>query len=82
MYQPNVDPFAIERAEGEILHHLVGINSATTFTGFCSLHDQQLFKPIDTELLLPTPEQVFLLHYRALCRELYVKNELSPQTAR
>lgn len=73
VYQWNFDPFEIEKQQGKVLHQLVGINSATTFTGFCSSHDQQLFKPIDTGSLLPSQEQVFLLHYRAICRELYVK---------
>lgn len=73
VYQPNADPFAIKNAHGEILHHLVGIQLATTFTGFCQVHDHQLFKPIDEANLQPTLDQVFLLHYRALCRELYVK---------
>jgi hypothetical protein len=73
VYQWNLDPFEIQKRDGTVQHTLVGINSATTFTGFCSKHDQQLFKPIDIGSLLPTKEQAFLLHYRALCRELYVK---------
>jgi hypothetical protein len=73
VYQWNLDPFEIQKREGAVQHDLVGINSATTFTGFCSRHDQQLFRAIDIGNLLPSKEQAFLLHYRALCRELYVK---------
>jgi hypothetical protein len=73
VYQPNVDPYAIAREEGVISHQLVGVNLATTFSGFCSRHDHELFKLIDCDISRPTHEQLFLLHYRALCRELYVK---------
>ncbi|HEY4930302.1 MAG TPA: SEC-C domain-containing protein [Terriglobales bacterium] len=73
VYQPNSDPFEIAKGYGKIRHSLVGINSATTFTGFCGTHDNALFKPIDEGNLLLTKEQALLLHYRALCRELYVK---------
>ncbi len=73
VYQGDANPFAIEKRRGKIKPVLVQINSATTFTGFCKSHDNALFKPIDEGNLAPTREQVFLLHYRALCRELYVK---------
>jgi hypothetical protein len=52
----------------------VGINDATTFPGLCAEHDTSLFLPIDTQsLVAPTPEQLFLLSYRAVLRELYAK---------
>ncbi len=73
VYQPDSNPFQIEKRAGTIKHRLTGIGAATTFTGFCSTHDAQLFKPIDEGSLIPTKEQLFLMHYRALCRELYVK---------
>lgn len=73
VYQPNSNPFEIEKRKGTIKHTLVGINLATTFTGFCSPHDSALFRPIDEGSLTPSREHGFLLHYRALCRELYVK---------
>jgi hypothetical protein len=81
VYQPNIDPFAIVRSDGEIEHHLVYIATATTFTGFCGLHDAQLFRPIDTSSLKPTREQAFLFHYRAICRELYVKRPTLESTS-
>jgi hypothetical protein len=73
VYQLNTNPFAIQKSQGEPQLKLENIAAATTFTGFCSSHDHQLFKPIDQGSLSPTREQAFLLHYRALCRELYVK---------
>lgn len=73
VYQLDTNPFSIKKTEGEPQLVLEYIRSATTFTGFCSLHDSSLFRPIDEGKLTPTIEQAFLLHYRALCRELYVK---------
>jgi hypothetical protein len=73
VYQLEVNPFAIHRNQGRVALKPTKIASATTFTGFCSPHDNRLFDPIDKGNLSPTNEQVFLLHYRALCRELYVK---------
>jgi hypothetical protein len=73
VYQGNANPYQISKTGGQIKHSLVGINLATTFTGFCSQHDNALFQPIDEGNLVPTNEQTFLLHFRALCRELYVK---------
>ncbi len=78
VYQPNGNPFRLLKDSGQITHQLVGIGDATTFTGFCSEHDALVFKPIDQGELTPTPEQGFLLHYRALCRELYVKRAALP----
>lgn len=73
VYQLDTNPFAIHRNRGRADLKLMKIASATTFTGFCSPHDNTLFDPIDKGNLSPTGEQAFLLHYRALCRELYVK---------
>ncbi len=50
---------------------LISVSKASTFTGFCSVHDAELFRPIETQPLLETPEHAFLLHYRAVCREFF-----------
>ena len=50
---------------------LCGINRASTFTGFCSGHDNEIFLPLEKFVFSGTPEQCFLLGYRALARELY-----------
>jgi hypothetical protein len=52
---------------------LVGLNKASTFTGFCKVHDSGLFAPLETKPFQPTNEQLFLLAFRALARELYGK---------
>ncbi len=52
----------------------VGVRDATTFPGLCNEHDTSLFREIETRsLIAPTTEQLFLLSYRAVLRELYAK---------
>lgn len=51
----------------------VGINNATTFSGFCGKHDTELFRPLECAGFSFTRRQIALLGYRAICRELYLK---------
>jgi hypothetical protein len=54
----------------------IGRNLATTFEGFCSTHDTNLFLPIDTEPFDVTDQQqLFLYAYRAVVRELHSSME-------
>lgn len=63
---------ASSRGVAPSLDH-VGRNQATTFTGLCSAHDQQLFGDVDRlPLDLHDPRVLFLLAYRAVLREYYV----------
>ncbi len=55
---------------------LVGINKASTFTGFCSEHDRSIFAPLENKPFMATPEQCFLLSYRALAREIFTKQAM------
>jgi hypothetical protein len=62
----------------------VGVNDVTTFTGFCSYHDNRVFGPIEKGSFTPTPETLFLYAYRTLCGRLYVAKyriELARATA-
>jgi hypothetical protein len=53
---------------------LIGKSKATTFTGLCSKHDAELFRPIDTNLFHQNnSEQLFLIAYRSILRELHAK---------
>ena len=61
------------KKNGLIEPELVGINKASTFTGFCKLHDTELFSPIENQSFNKSKEQIFLLSYRALARELFGK---------
>jgi hypothetical protein len=50
----------------------VGRNDASTFSGFCSEHDAKLFLAIDNHPFNSNnPEQLFLLAYRSVARELH-----------
>lgn len=54
----------------------VGRNQASTFPGFCGRHDTEIFKPIDTKpLSLVDAEQLFLIAYRSVTRELHTVME-------
>lgn len=53
---------------------LRGTGQVSTFSGFCSKHDQELFAPIDNLDYSPeNPEQEFLFAYRTIARYHYYK---------
>ena len=63
-YHPTSTPFPDFRA--------VGRNMATTFEGLCAEHDGEIFRRIDADALNTSDqEQLFLLAYRAVTRELH-----------
>ncbi len=64
---------AVIKNKGNLTLEKRGINKISTFLGFCKKHDNDFFKLIDNEALLPTNHQIFLYAYRSLCRELFVK---------
>lgn len=51
----------------------IGINQASTFSGFCRRHDDELFKPIESSDYDIGNFETLLFGYRAVCRELYTK---------
>ena len=51
----------------------IGIGQASTFTGFCAWHDNELFAPLEKRPFEALPIQIALLGYRAICYELYMK---------
>lgn len=54
----------------------IGRNEASTFPGFCSQHDAEIFRELDTKRLdLSDEEQLFLLAYRSITRELHATME-------
>jgi hypothetical protein len=58
---------------GRLQPQLVGVRRASTFTGFCSFHDNSIFSKIESQAFRASPEQCFLLAYRALARDIYNK---------
>lgn len=71
-FVPSFENF--KKNNGLIVPELCGVNKASTFTGFCTNHDDALFGPIEKQNFVGKPEQCFLLAYRALARETYTKS--------
>jgi len=63
----------ISKRKGSLLLEKIGINQASTFTGFCSKHDNDLFELIEKGIFSETKEECFLHAYRALCKEYFTK---------
>lgn len=56
--------------------HRRGWKKASTFLGFCNNHDTTVFSPLESDPFTASPEQLFLLAYRAHCHELYQKRSV------
>ena len=70
-FVPSVQAFAVE---GDMLTpELVGISRVSTFTGFCGHHDKELFAPVKDEPIVFSHKQCFLLGYRSMARETFLK---------
>ena len=67
----------LRKHEGEFVPQLLGVNQASTFAGFCSAHDNDIFEPLEKKKFTGTQEQCFLLAYRALAKEIYTKTAAS-----
>ena len=63
----------LRKSDGRPGWKRIGTNQVSTFPGFCGVHDNELFEPIDNAPLAPNSQQVFLYAYRCLCREYFVK---------
>lgn len=59
--------------KGRLYPEKIGINQASTFTGFCAYHDRTLFSCIENIIFSGTPEQCFSLMFRSLAKEIYAK---------
>lgn len=55
----------------ELILKKVHINNATTFKGFCSKHDNILFKDIDNNPNIKNPKEIFLQSYRSICKSVF-----------
>lgn len=73
VYGHKLDLGGIDKTGGRVAPKLIGIGDASTFTGFCDRHDSQLFKPLEDDAFHATQEQLALLGFRALCRDLMAK---------
>jgi hypothetical protein len=56
----------------ELNYKKIGRNKATTFTGLCGKHDQEIFREIDAKPIdIENQSQLLLLAYRSVLRELH-----------
>ncbi|CED58353.1 Putative uncharacterized protein [Moritella viscosa] len=61
--------------KGKLECEIDGIGKASTFFGFCKKHDTELFSPIENYYFKDCEEHAQLMGYRAVCRELYAKED-------
>jgi len=61
------------KTRGKYQAKKIGINEASTFTGFCATHDNSLFAPLESSAYTGTREQNFLMFFRAWSHELHSK---------
>lgn len=73
VYSHKLSMKELDRTWGKINFKLVGINNASTFPWFCSYHDKIIFSPLEDQEFTWSIEQLLLLAYRWLVKEIYNK---------
>lgn len=73
VYGFKFDLLKLDKSEGALEPELIGINKASTFTGFCSFHDRELFSSFENHPFSIDKKQIFLIGYRSVAREYYAK---------
>lgn len=64
----------IEKREGQIDMAKIGVGKASTFPGFCSHHDTELFRPVEQADSVLDAWNGFLLSFRAVTYEVATKD--------
>jgi len=59
--------------DGVLIPERIGINQASTFKGFCSVHDKELFSCVEDREFIGDEDQCLALMYRSVAKELYAK---------
>jgi hypothetical protein len=67
-------PTDLAQNGGKISPKEFGINQFSVLNCFCAGHDKSLFQPIEDEPLRFSPQQIALLHFRAMALEFYKKS--------
>jgi hypothetical protein len=73
VYGCEPDMFQMDRLSGQLELKSIGVHDASTFRGFCGKHDQALFEPVEKHPFTGTREQVVLLTFRSVAREVWEK---------
>ncbi len=63
----------LNKANGKILPIKMGVRQASTFFGFCSKHDREIFSCLENADFEANAEQVGVLAFRTVSKELYLK---------
>ncbi|MBJ9712982.1 hypothetical protein [Burkholderia gladioli] len=64
----------LERRDGQVDMEKIGVGQASTFPGFCSHHDTELFRPVEQANSRLDAYNSFLLSLRAVTYELATKD--------
>ena len=68
------EPNSFFNKEQRFAYKRRGINEVLAFRGYCKNHDDKIFSFIEkTDVDWSDPKSQFLLGYRSICREIYVK---------
>lgn len=70
-FKPSIVAFV--KNLGRITPGVASTKVASTFEGFCSTHDRELFSVIETKSFTGSKEQCFAFGFRSLAYELYLK---------
>jgi len=73
-FSPSFNEFNRIYSDAVYLPKKISASKASTFKGFCNIHDAELFGCIEKEEIKPTPKQLHALHLRAMAR-LYCNHE-------
>lgn len=68
-----IDLANLFKHKGKLVPERMGINQASTFTGFCAKHDKELFSCIEDQEFCGSERQLHALMYRSVAKELYAK---------
>jgi hypothetical protein len=71
----NISAAQLDRSDGHIGVKDFGINQFSTLNCFCEKHDASIFSDVENIPLGFTPQQLAVLHYRAVASELYRKTQ-------
>lgn len=65
--------FNIEKNNGDIVPARIGLKDASTFPGFCNIHDTKMFLPAEGPDATLNEENAFLLSFRSVAYEYVMK---------
>lgn len=69
-----LEPNSFFNKEQRLTYKRRGINKVLAFKGYCKYHDDKIFSSIEkSNVDWNDPKSQFLLGYRSVCREIYVK---------